>query len=433
MNKKRKHKPKRKRNKKYSGAAAQSARDKQKELNNYQKAEDYLSNYRSTIKLFNEKINLISPSDINVDIIKDFSSLLDQSAFNKFKNLLPSIDSHGHSNPLLRVSRQATLAYSELANWNNIKKITAGDGNQLIDWYKAPGITGDVLNSKRNEVNLITPKFLSTKHDFDSISAINFQADLSKATEYSIYTEKSLSSYPWSEVGSIVKISDITRMNLSASFLELTSDYSKFIESFNDNPKTFVEISPALRKTTPVEFYTGVNFLESISTAKEFSIKEEKLKKEIQYENEYTLKQYLPIINPGLYNMWKGAIETFNSDNSDKIRQFTVSLRELFGHIMHILAPDEAIAKWSNDPTHYHDGKPTRKARLHYICRNISNKPFNKFVEKDIQATIEFIAIFQDGTHSIESNFSTQQLIAIKSKAETTLKFIIEIEFSTNR
>ena len=56
-----------------------------------------------------------------------------------------------------------------------------------------------------------------------------------------------------------------------------------------------------------------------------------------------------------------------------------------------------------------------------------------KFVEKDIHATIEFIDIFQDGTHSIESGITPQQLIAIKSKAETTLKFLLEIEFSANR
>ena len=53
-------------------------------------------------------------------------------------------------------------------------------------------------------------------------------------------------------------------------------------------------------------------------------------------------------------------------------------------------------------------------------------------MEKDIQATIEFIAIFQDGTHSIESGFTPAQLVALKSKAEATLKFLLEIEFSTN-
>jgi hypothetical protein len=100
---------------------------------------------------------------------------------------------------------------------------------------------------------------------------------------------------------------------------------------------------------------------------------------------------------------------------------------------LHLLSPDDKIKSWNTDVSFYHEGKPTRNARLHYICRNISNKPFNKFVEKDIQSTLEFITIFQEGTHSIESGFTPQQLIAMKSKAETTLKFLLEIEFSTNR
>jgi hypothetical protein len=127
------------------------------------------------------------------------------------------------------------------------------------------------------------------------------------------------------------------------------------------------------------------------------------------------------------------AIETFNSNNSDKVRQFTVSLRELFTHLLHLLAPNEEIIKWTNDTSFFHQGKPTRKARLYYICRNISNIPFNKFVEKDIEATLAFIDIFQDGTHNIESGITLHQLIAMKSKAESNIKFILEIEFSANR
>ena len=42
---------------------------------------------------------------------------------------------------------------------------------------------------------------------------------------------------------------------------------------------------------------------------------EESLKNEIQYENEYSLNLYLPKVNPGLLKMWKGAVETYQSNN----------------------------------------------------------------------------------------------------------------------
>ena len=137
-------------------------------------------------------------------------------------------------------------------------------------------------------------------------------------------------------------------------------------------------------------------------------------------------------INNGLYNMWKGAIEAYNSDNSDRIRHFSTSIRELFTHVMHQLAPDNEVKNWTEEEVFFHNGRPTRKARLLYMCRNISNDPFNKFVSKDVEATLAFIDIFQKGTHELSPYFSPNQLITIKSKAESTLKFLLEIHFNTN-
>lgn len=100
--------------------------------------------------------------------------------------------------------------------------------------------------------------------------------------------------------------------------------------------------------------------------------------------------------------------------------------------MIHILAPDEQIKKWSNDSSLYDKGKPTRKARLLFICRNISNDPLSKFVEKDVSATVEFLRLFQEGTHAITASFSEHQLIALKARAESTLKFLLEIDFKTS-
>ena len=77
-------------------------------------------------------------------------------------------------------------------------------------------------------------------------------------------------------------------------------------------------------------------------------------------------------------------------------------------------------------------GRPTRKARLLFICRNINNASFTTFVKKDVEATIAFIDIFQKGTHDIDPVFSPNHLMTIKSKAESTLKFLLEIHFNAN-
>lgn len=131
--------------------------------------------------------------------------------------------------------------------------------------------------------------------------------------------------------------------------------------------------------------------------------------------------------------MWQGAVEAYSSNNSDRVRHFSVSIRELLTHLMHKLATNKDIKAWTEDENMYDAKKnPTREARLLYICRNISNDELNKFIKKDIETTGAFIRLFQEGTHSVEPNFTENQLRAIKSKAEHTLKFLLEIEFGTN-
>jgi hypothetical protein len=279
----------------------------------------------------------------------------------------------------------------------------------------------------------MTSKAISNILGESNLSAFSIQSSLAKATELSLYAEKSLASFLWTNIGSKIGLTDLAKTKISESFLGFSSGYADLLKSFSFDPRSFVELNPYLTKIAPIEYYTGANLLESISADEVITTEEELLKNEIQYENEHSLHKYLPKVDPGLLNIWKGAVETFFSNNSDKVRHFTVSLRELFVHLMHILASDDAVEKWTSDPSYYDNGRPTRRARLHYIYCNISNHPFNHFAEQNIKATFEFIAIFQDGTHSIDSGFTQAQLIAIKSKAETTLKFLLEIEFSVNR
>jgi len=346
---------------------------------------------------------------------------------NKFNNLAAV-------SPAFDLSRKATLAFTGLSTPAIVNGLASLVSPKYPTWYKETiGKNSFLSNSAFSALDIVkSSKALTDLLGTKNLSAFSVQSSFAKAVELSLFAEKSLSTFAWADVGSRIGLNGISKRLISESFLGLSTDYSGLLKSFSANPSSFIELSPSLTKLIPIEYFSGANLLEMISVDEDITTEEELLKNEIQYENEYSLNLYLPKIHSGLLNMWKGAIETYNSNNSDRVRQFTVSIRELFNHLMHRLAPDDQITKWTSDESFYHEGKPTRKARLHYICRNISNKPFNKFVEKDIQATIEFISIFQDGTHSIESNFTPQQLVAIKSKAETTLKFLLEIEFSTN-
>jgi|ERR1035437_406440 hypothetical protein len=407
-----------------------------KNKSEYRMAVDFLSGYNGKINSLSNQLNFLIAPSYQSTLLSAISGMQSQlSTFNSFIGMLPRFDNLAALSPVLELSRNATLAFSRLSTLDNVKSLASVVSKNYTPWYNETIAKNSLLAGSGISTGIEIAKsshLLSDLIGSQNLSAFSVQSSFAKATEFSLFAEKSLSTFTWADIGSRIGLNDISKSKISESFLRLSTDYSGLLKSFGSNPSSFIEISPSLTKLAPIEYFSGANFLEMISVEKDIATEEELLKNEIQYENEYSLNLYLPKIHSGLLSMWKGAIETYNSNNSDKVRQFTVSIRELFGHLMYQLAPDDKVAKWSTDPSHYDNGKLTRAARLHYICRNISSKPFNKFVEKDIKATIEFISIFQEGTHNIESSFTPQQLVAIKSKAETTLKFLLEIEFSTN-
>lgn len=252
-----------------------------------------------------------------------------------------------------------------------------------------------------------------------------------KAIKLASYAEKSILGITSENFASKINIKEANITQIRDSFITLTGSYSKMMKSF-DSSKFYREFDSSTFNLTPVEFFSTANLVESISIDEESTMDEEILKSEIIYENEITLSKYLPKFDEGLYIMWKGAVETLNSKNPDKARQFITSIRELFTHLFQKLASDKDIKEWTEDPTLFYQGRPKRMTRLLYILRNINDKLFADFIKKDIETTISLIDLFQKGTHSISCGFSEYQLIAIKSKSESTLKYLLEIHFKTN-
>ena len=122
-----------------------------------------------------------------------------------------------------------------------------------------------------------------------------------------------------------------------------------------------------------------------------------------------------------------GARDSLRSDNPDRERHVTTSVRELFTQILHGLAPDDELRQWSADPDHYHDNRPTRRARLLYICRKFSCDPLTKFVEDDVRAALTLIDSLNAGTHVVQSKLNEFQLEAIVYRMEALALFLLKI------
>lgn len=253
--------------------------------------------------------------------------------------------------------------------------------------------------------------------------------DISK---FAILSQTALSQISWDQLGNALEIRDFTRTKLQRAFLNFSQSYSRLFDLLDKQPSIIVSLPPVIFKLPAVEFFNGVIVVDKITIRKE---EDTEFEEERQQATEGTRKEtadrleiLLTELNAELLIPLHGARESLTSANPDRIRHFTISLRELFTQVLHTLASDDKVKGWSNLPAHYDDkGRPTRKARLLYICRVLNHAPFSTFIEKDVDAVVAFLQLFQQGTHEVTSKYTDFQLRIMLVWMESALRFILEI------
>lgn len=138
----------------------------------------------------------------------------------------------------------------------------------------------------------------------------------------------------------------------------------------------------------------------------------------------------LRTVNPELVDLWRGAKAAIQSDNPDRARHVIVSLRELTMHVLHTLASDDDVRKWTSEDKHYHQGRPTREARLLFLCNPVNVDSFTDFIVEDVRSHIAFIRVLNGATHRMVLSLTDVQLSALVAKAEGLIRFLISIRQS---
>ena len=401
----------------------------------YTNAIDFITIQSNNLNSISCNINQLSNPIYNTQL-KSNIGLVQENLYslNRFTTLLPDISINKTQSPYLISSREATLSLSSLASKATVNGLAISIANEYQPW-----LTANIINNTKNHTNSLAHicfddygKSLSHIIGNQTLSALTLQTSILKSSQLSIYAEKSLFSVTTENFGSKISLLGDNKLQLNQAVHNFSDSYARLTKSYEISPITYTKINPSISRLVPSEYFSTANLVEVISTEEDVLIEEEGLKGEIQYENEVELSKFLPKISLGLLEMWQGAIQTYHSNNSDRIRQFTVSIRELYTHLLQILAPDNEVRQWSSLEEYYHNGRPTRRARLLYVCRNINNDSFEEFVNKDVAATLAFIDVFQDCTHNVKPIYSSSQLLAIKCKAESTIKFLLAIHFSNN-
>ncbi len=67
-----------------------------------------------------------------------------------------------------------------------------------------------------------------------------------------------------------------------------------------------------------------------------------------------------------------------------------------------------------------HEGSPTRRARVLYVCRELNNDPLTEFLTHDTRALVKLFELF-NRVHELEIELTDKQLRAIFLKTDSSL------------
>jgi len=318
---------------------------------------------------------------------------------NSLKNILPQ---DVLESPIVNLARQANLAISELSIFPKLESIFKGT----------------------TEISDIWKKQISPMSQSIASSLLGIQSQIAQISKISLLAEKSLIGINLNNIGALVSApSQLLDLIIDKQILFSESYFSLFSSLCKQN---FLSYSPVVTTLPPIEFFYNNRFLKAISVYRKDTNEEIALDTELTKETSDELETILCELDPSLIKLWRGATESLNSRNPDAVRHFAISLRELLTHVIHMLAPDNEVKNWSNLPEHFKNNRPTRRARLLYICREINYDPFSKFLRKDIDTILTSIDIIQEGAHAIDPPLTSLQLKALKNRIESTIRFLVK-------
>jgi hypothetical protein len=208
----------------------------------------------------------------------------------------------------------------------------------------------------------------------------------------------------------------------------MAANYGSLADSIRSYPD-FTHLPPyALPGATREVFVTGyaVDILQA-PTDEEAEDDASQLVVEAEEETSICVS-LLQKVNPALATPYAGARAALGSDNPDRARHILTSLREFWNHLLRQIAPDDQVLAWvpQGETDLLHEGRPTRWARVLYVCRDLNHAPLSDFVVQDTRALVKLVEFF-NRVHQLESELTDEQLRALLLRTDSWLTYILNI------
>jgi hypothetical protein len=363
---------------------------------------------------FRELDRILRELSRSLSVYNDFASQLQRSTA-AMASIQDSLSRH------MQLDRDLFRAASSIAHQARFVELATSNfrdlsfaNQRLSELVSNAAITNSALSKVFAEHNALRAS-LESIVSRAPITHLLTSLDTTRLLHTSLTSQFRLLNLEAHSFGRLIGASNTLANDLTATFSKLTRSYRDVIESVPRLPELQV---PFVAKYSPIEYSLELDVLDRISIEE---------KEEVDAGGLPAVDEELAGFDDQLLTLINGARASLRSDNPDRARHVTTSMRELFTQILHGLAPDDEVRKWSADPDHYHDNRPTRRARLLYICRKFSCDPLSKFVEDDVRAALTLVESLNAGTHVVQSKLNEFQLQAIVYRMEALAVFLLKI------
>lgn len=304
--------------------------------------------------------------------------------------------------------------------------------------FEASRSIASMLDASRTPLKLVELMSVASRDwqksvaNLEAVKALSFspvEMHFAKLYELSKIADFSLRDLKLEDIGGRLRLGPDARSALADVHFKLGSEYRTFYESVTASETALVSLPKPLTELPAVEYLNQTALISSTSEVElDEDVKEAngEVRREYATEAADQLTGLLRELDPDLPLMLVGARVVLESKHADYVRHFAASLRELFTQVLHHLAPDDAVRVWTTTPADFHNGRPTRKARLRYVTRDVPLL-FGGFVNADVDAVVEFVNLFQKGTHAPRPDFTPDEVNDLKVRMEGLLRILLVV------
>jgi len=147
------------------------------------------------------------------------------------------------------------------------------------------------------------------------------------------------------------------------------------------------------------------------------------------FNYEYDLKEALCQIKPSFYKRLLGAKQSANSNNVEKTRHISVSLRELLKDFINTIVPTDEVR---NNYGSNLNGNSSLELKIDYFFKDITSSSLTEFVKDDVKLIRQIIAVLNTGVHGEVEFPNEQSLFFLISKVESILLLLSNYNLHRN-